>query len=156
MGLYINYTPKPGNSQDIPRKKRKSTTFSDDASLSLVKTPQGKTKRGKTKHHLSVMLYWVSWKFRRKNKKHHLSMMLYCGKRDLNPYGVNHTPLKRARLPVPPLPRGIHFVKPTRILRILCEVFRGIDISCRRVILYHCRQDLSIGFWKFLNYFADW
>ena len=28
-----------------------------------------------------------------------------CGKRDLNPYGVNHTPLKRARLPVPPLPR---------------------------------------------------
>ena len=29
----------------------------------------------------------------------------WCGKRDLNPYGVNHTPLKRARLPVPPLPR---------------------------------------------------
>lgn len=28
----------------------------------------------------------------------------WCGKRDLNPYGVNHTPLKRARLPVPPLP----------------------------------------------------
>ena len=29
-----------------------------------------------------------------------------CGKRDLNPYGVNHTPLKRARLPVPPLPHS--------------------------------------------------
>ena len=29
--------------------------------------------------------------------------MLWCEKRDLNPYGVNHTPLKRARLPVPPL-----------------------------------------------------
>ncbi len=28
---------------------------------------------------------------------------LWCEKRDLNPYGVNHTPLKRARLPVPPL-----------------------------------------------------
>ena len=28
---------------------------------------------------------------------------LFCEKRDLNPYGVNHTPLKRARLPVPPL-----------------------------------------------------
>ena len=27
----------------------------------------------------------------------------WCEKRDLNPYGVNHTPLKRARLPVPPL-----------------------------------------------------
>ena len=30
----------------------------------------------------------------------------WCGKRDLNPYGVNHTPLKRARLPVPPLPHS--------------------------------------------------
>ena len=29
--------------------------------------------------------------------------MFWCAKRDLNPYGVNHTPLKRARLPVPPL-----------------------------------------------------
>ena len=28
----------------------------------------------------------------------------WCGRRDLNPYSVNHTPLKRARLPVPPLP----------------------------------------------------
>ena len=34
---------------------------------------------------------------------------LWCGKRDLNPYGVNHTPLKRARLPVPPLPRITHY-----------------------------------------------
>ena len=32
-------------------------------------------------------------------------LLFWCGKRDLNPYGVNHTPLKRARLPVPPLPR---------------------------------------------------
>ena len=31
-------------------------------------------------------------------------VFFWCGKRDLNPYGVNHTPLKRARLPVPPLP----------------------------------------------------
>ena len=30
-------------------------------------------------------------------------LLFWCGKRDLNPYGVNHTPLKRARLPVPPL-----------------------------------------------------
>ena len=27
----------------------------------------------------------------------------WCEKRDLNPYSVNYTPLKRARLPVPPL-----------------------------------------------------
>ena len=33
-----------------------------------------------------------------------MSYIFWCGKRDLNPYGVNHTPLKRARLPVPPLP----------------------------------------------------
>ena len=30
----------------------------------------------------------------------------WCEKRDLNPYGKNHTPLKRARLPVPPLSLG--------------------------------------------------
>ena len=34
------------------------------------------------------------------------AFFFWCGKRDLNPYGVNHTPLKRARLPVPPLPRA--------------------------------------------------
>ena len=38
-----------------------------------------------------------------------MSCFFWCGKRDLNPYGVNHTPLKRARLPVPPLPRITHF-----------------------------------------------
>ncbi len=32
---------------------------------------------------------------------------VWCEKRDLNPYGVNHTPLKRARLPVPPLSRVV-------------------------------------------------
>ena len=31
---------------------------------------------------------------------------VWCGQEDLNPYGVIHTPLKRARLPVPPLPRA--------------------------------------------------
>ena len=34
---------------------------------------------------------------------------VWCGKRELNPYGENHTPLKRARLPVPPLPQE-HFI----------------------------------------------
>ncbi len=38
-------------------------------------------------------------------KRQPISAAFLCGKRDLNPYGVNHTPLKRARLPVPPLPR---------------------------------------------------
>ena len=31
------------------------------------------------------------------------SAYFWCGRRDLNPYSVNYTPLKRARLPVPPL-----------------------------------------------------
>ncbi len=39
-----------------------------------------------------------------------------CGKRDLNPYGVNHTPLKRARLPVPPLPLAIAVATLTELL----------------------------------------
>ena len=40
---------------------------------------------------------------------------LWCGKRDLNPYGVNHTPLKRARLPVPPLSHAAR-IRATKIL----------------------------------------
>ncbi len=35
-----------------------------------------------------------------------MSSFCWCGKRDLNPYGEIHTPLKRARLPVPPLPHA--------------------------------------------------
>ena len=31
----------------------------------------------------------------------------WCGRRELNPYDSHHTPLKRARLPVPPLPRAV-------------------------------------------------
>ena len=38
----------------------------------------------------------------------------WCGRRDLNPYSVNHTPLKRARLPVPPLPHIKHLYFITR------------------------------------------
>ena len=33
-----------------------------------------------------------------------IALFVWCGKRDLNPYSVNYTPLKRARLPIPPLP----------------------------------------------------
>ena len=71
----------------------------------------------------------------------------WCEKRDLNPYGVNHTPLKRARLPVPPLshiktplfcyskkvseeiyrghaPQTVRFRK----LRLLIEVLRTVGL----------------------------
>ena len=43
------------------------------------------------------------------DKKSRIKMirLFWCGKRDLNPYGVNHTPLKRARLPVPPLSHAV-------------------------------------------------
>ena len=34
----------------------------------------------------------------------------WCEKRDLNPYGKIHTPLKRARLPVPPLSRSNGYI----------------------------------------------
>ena len=45
-----------------------------------------------------------------KTKRNAFAFLLFCEKRDLNPYGVNHTPLKRARLPVPPLSH-IQFVR---------------------------------------------
>ena len=31
----------------------------------------------------------------------------WCGRRDLNPYGSPHTPLKRARMPIPPRPHAL-------------------------------------------------
>ena len=34
-------------------------------------------------------------------------LFCWCGRRELNPYDSHHTPLKRARLPVPPLPRAV-------------------------------------------------
>ena len=54
--------------------------------------------------------------------------LIWCEKRDLNPYGKNHTPLKRARLPVPPLSRAT-------------------------ILLYHNKQDLSSTFANFFDYF---
>ena len=36
-----------------------------------------------------------------------------CGRRDLNPYPLPDTPLKRARMPIPPRPRtNIEIIKP--------------------------------------------
>ena len=32
-----------------------------------------------------------------------IGVQLWCERRDLNPYESPHTPLKRARLPIPPL-----------------------------------------------------
>jgi len=42
-----------------------------------------------------------------KKEKHlHLQVLiLWCGRWDLNPYVIQHTPLKRACLPIPALPR---------------------------------------------------
>ena len=68
-----------------------------------------------------------------------LSFSFWCGKRDLNPYGVNHTPLKRARLPVPPLPRVTHY-------------------RAQRIVLYTILLQMSRAFWKKVveiqNYFC--
>ncbi len=55
----------------------------------------------------------------------------WCEKRDLNPYGVNHTPLKRARLPVPPLShiavsrRLLYYTLSFAVCQGLLETFFG-------------------------------
>ena len=48
---------------------------------------------------------------RKQNKKafDSLESFCWCGRWDLNPYVIQHTPLKRACLPIPALPH-IHFV----------------------------------------------
>ena len=40
--------------------------------------------------------------------------LVWCERRDLNPYELPHTPLKRARLPIPPLSH-IRLLKPLRL-----------------------------------------
>ena len=46
------------------------------------------------------------------DKKSRIKMirLFWCGRRDLNPYVGIHTPLKRARLPIPPLPRTVYII----------------------------------------------
>ena len=57
-----------------------------------------------------------------KNKTDSIESVCFCEKRDLNPYGVNHTPLKRARLPVPPLSRICFCVLVSRTSYIILQV----------------------------------
>ena len=61
--------------------------------------------------------------------------LVWCERRDLNPYELPHTPLKRARLPIPPLSH-IHFT-----------------LSSAR-ILYHFEKLLSILFLIFFQIFC--
>ena len=63
----------------------------------------------------------------------------WCEKRDLNPYSVNYTPLKRARLPVPPLSH-----------KILSCYQRGLLFVARATsVLYYKSKEMSIPFLKF-------
>ena len=46
-----------------------------------------------------------------KKRAHRLMCSQWCERRDLNPYESLHTPLKRARLPIPPLSHnGSYFI----------------------------------------------
>ena len=45
----------------------------------------------------------VSCKIQKPGQK---TRFCWCGRRDLNPYGSPHTPLKRARMPIPPRPHA--------------------------------------------------
>ncbi len=67
-----------------------------------------------------------------KENPHSCECGFLCGKRDLNPYSVNYTPLKRARLPVPPLP----------------HTSRSKLIFPSALLLYANAHCLSIGIFK--------
>ena len=56
--------------------------------------------------------YWIMHVkeevYEQKDTKKHILLsqnVLWCGRWDLNPYVIQHTPLKRACLPIPALPR---------------------------------------------------
>ena len=73
----------------VPRRDIKSETRSVSYLFSLR---EGKDKSLRRTH---------------KKRPPLLQQSFVCGRRDLNPYGMLHTPLKRARLPVPPLPHTV-------------------------------------------------
>ena len=74
----------------------------------------------------------------------------------MNPYGVNHTPLKRARLPVPPLshiehrscsadisiPRGKRFVNSFFVFFyiLIKEINKSVFEACVLLVLYIKRE----------------
>src|SRR6185295_9844785 len=61
----------------------------------------------------------------------------WCRRGDSNPHGLPHTPLKRARLPVPPLRRRAYLAAPPRALSRTRSgsdlVFRTIRRAASRV-----------------------
>ena len=61
-------------------------------------------------------------------------VLFWCEKRDLNPYGVNHTPLKRARLPVPPLSRVAYCNT-----NIIPQIFKMSSLFCEKVKKFFAR-----------------
>ncbi len=67
--------------------------------------PETHTKNRNTVRQYPAVLF-VLGKRKRRSFLSEKPPSVQCGRRDLNPYGEIHTPLKRARLPVPPLPHG--------------------------------------------------
>ena len=64
----------------------------------------------------------------------------WCEKRDLNPYGIHHTPLKRARLPVPPLSHtwNISLLIIPYFLKLSTRFFKKVDFvqSSKKYAVY--------------------
>ena len=78
-----------------------------DLLVRLTQTGSSLLRRLKTGSSRLFVLTKAGWK--------NPSGFCWCEKRDLNPYGCYHTPLKRARLPVPPLSHAAR-IRATKIL----------------------------------------
>ena len=97
-----------------------------DTSVHSTEAPTEAAAETLTPYELPLLL-WIKQKTRSFD-------LVWCERRDLNPYELPHTPLKRARLPIPPLSR-IYFT-----------------LSSAR-ILYHFQMHLSILFSIFFQIF---
>ena len=51
--------------------------------------------------------------------------LIWCGQRDLNSYSVKNTPLKRARMPIPPWPQ---------MLRNSMKYYNGKEENCQLIL----------------------
>ncbi len=90
-------------------------------------------------HSLPLPFKFLLYPHKQKGDTHKVYRLFrWCGRRDLNPYGVNHTPLKRARLPVPPLPHIMCALRNVYIILLFSEMSRGF---CKKIKINYFHEN---------------
>ena len=112
---------------------KSSAKASDEIKSAIFNLPQGRF------HHVeisSTLSGFIPTKADLVEKSTHclgrqMCAFFWCGRRDLNPYVGIHTPLKRARLPIPPLPRTkVIILYISRFVKSFFKTFHKVFSRC--------------------------